>query len=1061
MCKYYGHKLTSYLSHPLDSGTLSSNFANTIVEDPRGNVWVATDNGLNRYHRETDKFLRYYHKESDENSLSDNKVNALFVDSQGTLWAGTHRGLSRYDGEQDSFRQYLSLPGIQFSNNFIVNDIYEDNSGVLWLGSHAGLIRFNPSTEMGVLYTQESAGGRKLAHNQVNAVEGDETGRLWVGTHRGISTFDPQNEQFGSFHFNEGLDQELKDEGISAILNDETGALWVGTYTMGILKIDPETTQYSRIVKTETLRNGLASDHIRCIFKDRNGLLWIGAKFEGIFIHDLNKTIFSKWPPSFETFRDIKDKHVMNVYPDPKQKDVYWIATKFDGLYRVNAERQTAQNYRPQPGNRKSISSVRVHATLRDREGGLYVGSEEGLQKLEEESGTFIHLSHEPILTMIEDSRGVLWTGSYKGVYYYSKSDRKLRRWPSRHPFFSSSIDIKYLYESTDGKLWITTENSGAYRYDPATDSLDTYTHQPGDRESLSSNMARPVFEDSKGRIWIGTKDNGLNLYDQETGKFRHFTMLDGLPTNFILNIEEDPGGNLWMGTHNGLVKFDPEHETFTNYNRDYGLRNNIFELAASCNMGNGHLFFGGHNGFNIFHADSISQKQTESKLLVSSVKVMGNEILRDLNESTSLSLQYDENYLSIEYLLTDYSNPGKHQFSYMMEGLDRDRNYAGNRNQVSYSSLAPGEYTLKIRGANEFGIWNREAFQLNIIIQPPYYATWWFRSLVAFILIASGLLMYISKTIRNKRDKRILEEKIKERTQELQKALRELREQQEKIEIQNGELTSQYQKIVSQRDEIQDINHQLSHAHSELKEINRTLDERVKERTERLIKTNQELDRFVYSASHDLSAPLKSILGLINIAKYENKDKSLANNLEYMERSVRKLEDVIKSLTQFSRNMGHKLKKANIVFNDIVDDVVNEARMAYNCSDAQISKHYQNGALIYTDYMRLRIILTNLVGNAFKYRKEDEKLEVQISLTKIEDHYLIKIRDNGIGIAKEDQESVFSMFFRATEQSEGSGLGLYIVSETLDKLQGNIALASEPGQFTEFTVQIPVITTI
>lgn len=110
---------------------------------------------------------------------------------------------------------------------------------------------------------------------------------------------------------------------------------------------------------------------------------------------------------------------------------------------------------------------------------------------------------------------------------------------------------------------------------------------------------------------------------------------------------------------------------------------------------------------------------------------------------------------------------------------------------------------------------------------------------------------------------------------------------------------------------------------------------------------------------------------------------------------------------------------------------------------------------------MRLRIILTNLVGNAFKYRKEDGKLEVQISLTKIEDHYLIKIRDNGIGIAKEDQESVFSMFFRATEQSEGSGLGLYIVSETLDKLQGNIALASEPGQFTEFTVQIPVITTI
>lgn len=1061
VCKYYGNKLVNYLSDPQDSTGLSSNFTNSIAEDAQGNIWIATDYGLNKYDRKSNRFTRYYSEKQDKNSISDNKVNKLFLDSKGVLWVGTHRGLDRYNPKADNFDRLSSLSGPVFSDGFIVNDIHEDQNGALWLASHSGLIKLDLAANTSKLFTRSSPGGNDLAHNQINAVTSDKAGVLWVGSHRGVNKFDPKSGQFFSYGYKGANAQHLKDEGISTIYNDHSGYLWIGTYTKGIIKIDIANDSYSRITKTETVKSGLTSDHIRSILKDKNGLLWIGTKFEGVFIHDLNKTVFSKWPLQYELFLPLKEKHILKAYKDWKFDDVYWVATKFDGLYRVNAAQNTIKNYRYSGRKPTSINSDRIQAVLRDRQGNMYIGSEEGFDLLYERAEEFTHISKLPVSVIFQDSRGVLWTASYQGIRHYDEKNSELKRWPSKHPFFKSNIDVKCLFESADARLWITTENSGLYWYDPANDSLAHFSHQPGTLQGLSSNMTRPVTEDSDGNMWIGTKDAGLVRYDRKTGGFRNYTVVDGLATNFILSLEEDSSGYLWIGTYNGLVKFDRHAETFTNFNREYGLRNNIFELAASCNMGDGHLLFGGHNGFNIFHADSIIQKQSVSSLIISSVKVLGQEILRDIHQYHEITLPHHDNYISIEFLLADYSNTFRHQFAYKMEGLDNSWNYAGNRNYVSYSSLAPGEYTLKIRGANEFGIWNDEGIQLKITLLPPFYKTRLFRSIAALVLLIGAWSVYTSRTIKNKKAKKILEEKIKERTLELQNALIELREQQTKIELQNEELSSQYKKILSQRDEIQDINFQLSNAHNELKEANRTLDERVKERTEKLIKTNQELDRFVYSASHDLSAPLKSILGLINIAKYENKDKSLANNLEYMERSVRKLEDVIKSLTQFSRNMGHKLKKVNLAFDDIVDDVVNEAKMAYNCNDALIIKEYNNGALIYTDYMRLRIILTNLIGNAFKYRKENGKLEVVISFMKIEDNYVIKIRDNGIGIAKDDQENVFGMFFRATGQSEGSGLGLYIVSETLAKLQGGITLDSEPDQFTEFTVEIPVINSI
>jgi signal transduction histidine kinase len=316
---------------------------------------------------------------------------------------------------------------------------------------------------------------------------------------------------------------------------------------------------------------------------------------------------------------------------------------------------------------------------------------------------------------------------------------------------------------------------------------------------------------------------------------------------------------------------------------------------------------------------------------------------------------------------------------------------------------------------------------------------------------------LVIYSRVRQLRKKNIeLEARVNDRTSQLRGLIRELQEKQGEIASTNEELTSALEDLVEQKNKVESINDELKSAHEELLSINNQLDERVNERTLKLLKANQELDRFVYSASHDLSAPLKSILGLIQLTRLENKNEALTNHLEHMQKSVLKLEDVINSLTQFSRNMGHALLKQGIIFDEIVEEVLDELKYPFHADKVKIIKHYKDSDYITSDYLRLKIILSNLISNALKYKNANHAQSiVEITYERRGDVDFIQIRDNGIGITKENQVKVFDMFFRATLQSSGSGLGLYIVKETVEKLGGTITVDSVPGNYTAFTVNL------
>jgi len=258
----------------------------------------------------------------------------------------------------------------------------------------------------------------------------------------------------------------------------------------------------------------------------------------------------------------------------------------------------------------------------------------------------------------------------------------------------------------------------------------------------------------------------------------------------------------------------------------------------------------------------------------------------------------------------------------------------------------------------------------------------------------------------------------------------------------------------------------ELTKIHSELKKANNTLEQRVERRTKelkesniKLSKTVMELDRFVYSSSHDLSATLKSVLGLVNIAKLEDKDHNLLVYLNYIEDSIKKQEVVIESLIQYSRNARQIINTKPLNLYELINQIIKELRYAPGAKCVNMINNLAKGVTINSDKQRMNMILNNLLSNAIKYRNGNKNdCFVKVDFTEHENSWQLIVEDNGQGIADDQQEKIFDMFHRANEEAIGSGLGLFIVKEAVERLGGNISVKSSLGQGSIIELKFPIL---
>ena len=232
-----------------------------------------------------------------------------------------------------------------------------------------------------------------------------------------------------------------------------------------------------------------------------------------------------------------------------------------------------------------------------------------------------------------------------------------------------------------------------------------------------------------------------------------------------------------------------------------------------------------------------------------------------------------------------------------------------------------------------------------------------------------------------------------------------------------------------------------------------------LEDEREKLKKANNQLDSFLYSTSHDLRAPIASILGLANLAKMELKEETGLKYFEMVESRVKKMDLVIADILQLARTTKAELQVEKIDFSKLFQEIITDLK--FNAGAKAINLRYtpNPSLLFFSDYTQLKIILGNLIGNAVKYHNvEQADPFIAVRFFSKQNELVIEVEDNGTGIAKQYQEKIFQMFFRASTQSEGTGLGLYIVSEAVAKLQGKIKVSSEVGKGSTFTVTLPMI---
>jgi len=779
--KYDGYRFVILKQIPGEANSLSHNNILSLYEDRAGILWIGTFyGGLNKYDRKNGSFSHYKREPGNPNSLSNNKVNCILEDRSGVLWVGTEGGLNKFDCEKEFFTVYKNNPENPHSlshNSVLV--IYEDGSGTIWLGTNGGgLNQFDPATNNFIAYENRAGDPDSLSNNVVRCIHEDLSGVLWIGTDGGLNRFDRRREIFTTYQHFDNIPDSLSNNEVYAIYQDRSGHFWVGT-NGGLNLFDQRTETFFRYRSDYNDLDSISNDGIRSIFEDQCGVIWIGTYGGGVNKFDGDKKKFYHYYSNPGNPNSLSDNIVWSIYED---KDGYlWIGTHNGGLNKLDRKNNRYTHYLADPSKANSLSSNSVRLVYEDHLGILWLGTNGGgLNAFDREKETFKwyknepdnpnSLSHNELRSIYEDSSGTLWIGTNGGgLNRFNRRTGTFKRYrynPNR-PHSLSNDFVRAIYEDSRGNFWIGTQGGGLNRLDRKNETFTHYKHSPDDPFSLTNDYVFAIYEDSSKELWIGTWGGGLNRFDRKEKKFYHFRMAEGLPNDAVYGILEDGQGNLWLSTNMGLSRFNPRTIEFKNYTESDGLQSNEFNGGACFKSSSGEMFFGGINGFNAFYPNQITDRNYIPPIVITAFRKLNQEFMlpQPISEITKLQLSYKDYFFSFEFAALDYTAPQKNLYAYKMEGLDKHWIYTdADKRFASYTTLQPGDYTFKVKGTNSDGKWNEEGTSIDILIKPPIWGTWWFKTLGIILSLLFLFYLHRRRTTRIKQEmeKKRLEEELR-----------------------------------------------------------------------------------------------------------------------------------------------------------------------------------------------------------------------------------------------------------------------------------------------------------
>jgi signal transduction histidine kinase/streptogramin lyase len=416
-----------------------------------------------------------------------------------------------------------------------------------------------------------------------------------------------------------------------------------------------------------------------------------------------------------------------------------------------------------------------------------------GLNRMDRNRGSFERYTYNPedpwsLSSTVawftkEDSRGNLWVGTAAGLNRFDRKTEQFTRYLSdpQDPSSLADNNVGSFFEDSTGAIWLGTHN-GLHQFDPETGQFTRYQHDPEDPQSLSHDIVFSIHEDRASRLWLGTWGGGLNRFDRKTGIFEHYRFKDGLPNDVIYGIMEDAEGYLWLTTNYGLSRFDPASESFTNFTVADGLQSNEFSYNGYFLGPTGEMFVGGIDGFNVFDPEQITASPFVPPIVITSIS-SSDQPLELSGSAPQVVLQWPDNNLEFEYAALSYSQPTLNQYAYRLDGFDENWISAQSRRYGRYTNLPSGDYSLQIVGSNHDGVWNALGSTVAVSVEPPFWATLWFRGLALLLIGWAAVGAYRLRISNIESRSRELEQQVHERTQTLEARTKDLDQRRKELE--------------------------------------------------------------------------------------------------------------------------------------------------------------------------------------------------------------------------------------------------------------------------------------
>jgi len=996
--KYDGKSFTHY--------SIGYNSGGNIIEDKSGNLWFSASGGLIKFDGKS--FTIY----STAQGLSTNAVWVIFEDKRGNLWFDTNgEGLTKYDGK--SFTHYTSAQGL---SSDLITSFFEDKNGILWIGTlDAGLNKYD-----GKSFTYYTT-AQGLSSDYVGMILEDKSDNLWICTGKGINRYD--GKSFTHFGIDQGLSNNVR-----SILEDKSGNIWIGTSGEGLNKYAGNSfTHYST---AQGLNSGIGSiSRIGSISEDKSANLWFSIA-DGV----------SKYDGKSFTYFGIDQGLRSNVTSFLEDKsDNLWFATQGAGLYKYDGKSFT--NYTRAQG----LSTNFLSYIFEDKSGNLWIGT---------------------------CCRGVTgWLG-WGVVKYDGKS---FTNYAAAQGLTDRNITC--ISEDKSGNLWFGTGGEGVIKYDGR--SFTKYSIANG----LNDSTVLSILEDKRNNLWFGTGSGGVNKFDGKS--FTQYTTAQGLSNNTVTGILEDKIGDIWFGTHNGISRMQLSKQTLdekgniTNNSGSSLFKNYLFSdgflgvgTNSLCQDSTGNIWVGTNDRLTCFHPEGdlpdtippgiqltgislfneninwldLERKKDTSQLLGNGVR------LHDFKFSglskwsyipEQLELVYNNNYITFQFIGITTNRPSEVKYQYLLEGLDKNWSSITDKPEASYSNLPNGNYTFRVKAVNSEGYWSNE-FTYDFTILPPWWKTNWFRILAGIALLVLLYVIYRWRTAALRRQKRILEQTVKERTAEVV-------EEKAQVESTLQELKSTQAQLIQ------------SEKMASLGELTAGIAHEI-----------QNPLNFVNNFS-ELNSEL--IAEMKNELLTGNKDEaiSIANDIEENEQKIkhhgRRADGIVKSMLQHSRSSTGKKEPTDI--NALADEYLRLSFHGLRAKDRSFN------ATLKTEFDRnigeiniarqdIGRVLLNLYNNAFYAVTEKNNSTgsvspgyeptVSVRTRRINDRIEISVEDNGNGIPQKVLDKIYQPFFTTKPTGQGTGLGLSLCYDIVKAHGGEMKVNTKEGACAEFIIQLPVV---